>query len=35
MLQKGHIGLQDHGGLLWYKNLKVKPLPAWEQPPGG
>jgi len=24
--RKGHIGLQDHGGRVWFKNVKVKPL---------
>ena len=22
----GYIGLQDHGGDCWYKNIKLKPL---------
>jgi hypothetical protein len=25
--RKGYIGLQDHGGECWYKNIKLKPLP--------
>jgi hypothetical protein len=25
--RKGYIGLQDHGGDCWYKNIKLKPLP--------
>ncbi len=24
--RKGYIGLQDHGGDCWYKNIKLKPL---------
>ena len=24
--RKGHIGLQDHGGKLWFRNIKVKTL---------
>ncbi len=26
--RKGHIGLQDHGGRVWFKNVKVRALPA-------
>lgn len=26
----GHIGLQDHGHDCWYKNIKIKELPASE-----
>lgn len=26
--QIGYIGLQDHGSNCWYKNIKMKPLPA-------
>lgn len=25
--RKGYIGLQDHGGNCWYKNIKLLPLP--------
>lgn len=24
--RKGHIGLQDHGGRVWFKNVKIKPF---------
>jgi hypothetical protein len=25
--KKGRISLQDHGNLVWYKNVKIKKLP--------
>ncbi|MDF2190829.1 DUF1080 domain-containing protein [Paraflavitalea sp. CAU 1676] len=26
MIKKGHIALQDHGGGIWFKNIKIRPL---------
>jgi hypothetical protein len=26
--RRGYIGLQDHGSPCWFKNIKLKPLPA-------
>jgi hypothetical protein len=25
--RKGHLGFQDHGTPVWYRNVRVKPLP--------
>jgi hypothetical protein len=35
MLQAGHIGLQDHGGKVVFKNMKLRPLPKWQTPVHG
>jgi hypothetical protein len=35
MLQKGYIGFQDHGGRVWYRNIKLKELPPWQVPVKG
>lgn len=28
MSRTGHIGFQDHGGKIWFKNIKIRPLPS-------
>jgi hypothetical protein len=31
---RGYVGLQDHGSPCWFKNIKLKPLPASKVNPG-
>ena len=35
MTHPGHIGLQDHGGRCWYRNLQIKSLRPWSPPVHG
>lgn len=28
MPRTGYIGFQDHGGKIWFKNIKIRPLPS-------
>jgi hypothetical protein len=27
MARRGHIGLQDHGNVVWYRNIRLRELP--------
>lgn len=31
MARKGCLALQDHGGRVWFRNIKLRPLPAPEE----
>ena len=31
MAKKGKLGLQDHGSVIWFKNIKIKELPSTVQ----
>lgn len=35
MTHGGHIAMQDHHGVVWYKNIAIKLLPEWQSPVGG
>jgi hypothetical protein len=35
MTHAGHIGLQDHGGRFWVRNLRIRSLPPWRPPARG
>ncbi len=35
MTHAGHIGLQDHGGRFWIRDLQLRPLPEWRPPARG
>jgi len=35
MRQQGRIGFQDHGGRVWYRNIRLRPLPPYRPPVGG
>lgn len=30
--RSGYVGLQDHGGDCWYRNIKLRPIPGREAP---
>jgi hypothetical protein len=35
MVSEGHIGFQDHGGRVWFRNLRIKTLASWKAPASG